>query len=73
MNDLRKDVAYGEPGDELADADLEGIVGELETLEEEVVEEEGAAQSRATSTSFHQHGEDRFSPSDLGVSHQIRY
>jgi hypothetical protein len=35
MNDLRKDVSYGEP-DELADADLESIVGELETFIEEV-------------------------------------
>jgi hypothetical protein len=36
MNDLRKDVSYGEPGDELADADLERIVGDLETFIEEV-------------------------------------
>ena len=51
MNDLRKDVSYGEPGDELADADLEDIVGDLEKfinevetvvekLEEQVAEED---------------------------------
>jgi hypothetical protein len=36
LNDLRKDVSYGEPGDELSDADLEGIVSDLEALVEEV-------------------------------------
>jgi hypothetical protein len=36
MNDLRKDVSYGEPGDELADADLEDIVGDLEKFINEV-------------------------------------
>ncbi len=36
MNNLRKDVSYGEPGDELADADLEAIVSDLETFIEEV-------------------------------------
>jgi hypothetical protein len=51
MNNLRKDVSYGEPGDELADANLEDIVSELKLffdeveamvgrLEEEVDEEE---------------------------------
>jgi len=36
LNNLRKDVSYGEPGDELADADLESIVSDLETFIEEV-------------------------------------
>jgi hypothetical protein len=36
MNDLRKDVSYGEPGFELADADLEDIVIELEKFTDEV-------------------------------------
>jgi len=51
MNDLRKDVSYGEPGYELAQADLEDIVSDLEkfvdevetivdTLEQEAEEEE---------------------------------
>jgi uncharacterized protein (UPF0332 family) len=51
MNDLRKDVSYGEPGFELAEADLEDIVSDLEiflnevesivdTLEQEAEEEE---------------------------------
>jgi uncharacterized protein YutE (UPF0331/DUF86 family) len=30
LNDLRKDVSYGEPGMELSDEDLESIVSELE-------------------------------------------
>ncbi len=36
LNDLRKDVSYGEPGFELADANLEDIVSELETFCNEV-------------------------------------
>jgi len=36
LNNLRKDVSYGEPGDELAGADLESIVSDLETFIEEV-------------------------------------
>lgn len=36
MNDLRKDVSYGEPGEELATADLEDIVGDLEKCCDEV-------------------------------------
>ncbi len=36
LNDLRKDVAYGEPGDELEQLDLEELVIELENFIEEV-------------------------------------
>jgi hypothetical protein len=36
LNDLRKDVSYGEPGFELADEDLEGLVNELEQVLNEV-------------------------------------
>jgi hypothetical protein len=36
MNNLRKDVSYGEPGDELATADLERIVSRLEEFIDEV-------------------------------------
>lgn len=36
LNNLRKDVSYGEPVDELAGADLESIVGDLETFIHEV-------------------------------------
>jgi uncharacterized protein YutE (UPF0331/DUF86 family) len=36
LNDLRKDVSYGEPGDELVDAELEEYVSELEEVIEEV-------------------------------------
>jgi len=32
LNDLRKDVSYGEPGKELADTDLEELVSNLETF-----------------------------------------
>lgn len=52
LNDLRKDVSYGEPGMELSDQDLESFVTELEetikevegivsSLEEEADEENG--------------------------------
>jgi hypothetical protein len=36
MNNLRKDVSYGEPGQGLDEADLEGIVTDLESFIEEV-------------------------------------
>jgi hypothetical protein len=36
LNDLRKDVSYGEPGAELRDEDLERLVTELELLINEV-------------------------------------
>jgi len=36
MNNLRKDVSYGEPGSELADASLEDIISNLEAFYEEV-------------------------------------
>jgi hypothetical protein len=38
LNDLRKDVSYGEPGAELRDEDLENLVTELESLINEVEE-----------------------------------
>lgn len=38
LNDLRKDVSYGEPGMELSDEDLEGLVTELEVFKDEVEE-----------------------------------
>ena len=36
LNDLRKDVQYGEPGHALANADLDEIMGELEEFLEDV-------------------------------------
>ena len=47
LNNLRKDVSYGEPGAELTDEDLEALVSELEKIIEEVEQivaalEEGA-------------------------------
>ena|SRR5271168_2044848 len=36
LNGLRKDVSYGEPGFELANEDLEGLVSDLETFMNEV-------------------------------------
>ena len=36
LNDLRKDVSYGEPGKDLADMNLEEIVSNLETFLGEV-------------------------------------
>jgi uncharacterized protein (UPF0332 family) len=36
LNDLRKDVQYGEPGQALANADLEDILSELEAFLSEV-------------------------------------
>jgi hypothetical protein len=36
LNDLRKDVSYGEPGDDLREVDLEDLVSELESFIEEV-------------------------------------
>jgi predicted nucleotidyltransferase len=38
LNNLRRDVSYGEPGDELVGADLESIVGDLETCIGEVAD-----------------------------------
>jgi hypothetical protein len=38
LNDLRKDVSYGEPGAELSDEDLEDLVGGLELMIAEVEE-----------------------------------
>jgi hypothetical protein len=38
LNELRKDVSYGEPGGELSDVDLEDLVSELETFLDEVEE-----------------------------------
>lgn len=36
MNDLRKDVSYGEPGEELETTDLEEIIAKLESCCDEV-------------------------------------
>lgn len=36
LNNLRKDVAYGEPGPELQELDLEELAAELETFLDEV-------------------------------------
>jgi hypothetical protein len=36
LNDLRKDVSYGEPGEDLGDEDLEDLVGDLEKMIAEV-------------------------------------
>ncbi len=36
LNELRKDVHYEEPGPELAEVDLEGLAGELESFLDEV-------------------------------------
>lgn len=36
MNNLRKDVSYGEPGFDLANSSLEDIVSDLETFCNEV-------------------------------------
>jgi len=36
LNHLRKDVSYGEPGDELCQVDLEDLVAELENFIDEV-------------------------------------
>jgi uncharacterized protein (UPF0332 family) len=38
LNRLRKDVSYGDPGDELNDVDLEDVVAELEAFIDEVGE-----------------------------------
>jgi hypothetical protein len=38
LNDLRKDVSYGEPGEELSDEGLEDLVGGLELMITEVAE-----------------------------------
>jgi len=48
LNDLRKDVSYGEPGFDLADEDLEDLVSDLEAtlgeVESLVTEMEAAAE-----------------------------
>jgi hypothetical protein len=36
LNNLRKDISYGEPGRELADADLDTLVADLGSFVEEV-------------------------------------
>jgi hypothetical protein len=46
LNDLRKDVSYGE-GEDLGDEDLEGLVGELEKMIAEVEEIVSAALEEA--------------------------
>jgi len=38
LNELRKDVSYGEPGEEISDIDLEDLVSELEQFLDEVRE-----------------------------------
>ena len=38
LNDLRKDVSYGEPGFDMSLEDLEDLVSNLETFHDEVVE-----------------------------------
>lgn len=38
LNELRKDVSYGEPGEELSRTDLEDLVSQLERFLDEVAE-----------------------------------
>jgi hypothetical protein len=38
LNELRKDVSYGDPGQELSDVDLEDLVSQLELFLDEVGE-----------------------------------
>jgi hypothetical protein len=38
LNELRKDVSYGDPGEELSEVDLEDLVSELESFLDEVGE-----------------------------------
>lgn len=38
LNQVRKDISYGEPGEELANVDLEDLVSELEAFINEVEE-----------------------------------
>lgn len=38
LNELRKDVSYGDPGEELSEIDLEGLVSDLELFLDEVSE-----------------------------------
>lgn len=38
LNELRKDVSYGDPGEELSEVDLEDLVSELESFLNEVGE-----------------------------------
>jgi len=38
LNELRKDISYGEPGEELSEVDLEGLVSDLEAFLDEVNE-----------------------------------
>lgn len=49
LNDLRKDISYGEPGSDLQNVDLEDLVTDLEHMVDEVEEivsaKEGAAKA----------------------------
>lgn len=38
LNELRKDVSYGDPGEELSEVDLEDLVSDLELFLDEVSE-----------------------------------
>lgn len=38
LNELRKDVSYGDPGEELSEVDLEDLVSELESFLDEIDE-----------------------------------
>jgi hypothetical protein len=38
LNELRKDVSYGDPGEELSEVELEGLVSGLELFLDEVGE-----------------------------------
>jgi hypothetical protein len=38
LNELRKDVSYGDPGEELSEVDLEDLVSDLELFLDEVDE-----------------------------------
>ncbi len=38
LNELRKDVSYGDPGEELSEVDLENLVSQLEVFLDEVGE-----------------------------------
>jgi uncharacterized protein (UPF0332 family) len=47
LNELRKDVAYDEPGPEISELNLEDLIGELETFISEV---EGLVESHGENT-----------------------
>ena len=38
LNELRKDVSYGDPGEQLMEVDLEDLVSDLESFLDEVAE-----------------------------------